>query len=724
MQAPISITCAVAATCGFLANASAAEPVHQQQIDELRAIKARIRTSVVGLRALFGRDGAVDPDQLTEELLDAPGGYWSHWQDVHHPEISFGAKAWTVPLRLAITWSTPESRFHRDPRVLRAVEDGLRHLLQFAYPGCPQPNNWWAWKIGVPMHLLRTLILLESDLDRDLFQREIETITYLLKAREDLAMTGVYVPATQPATGNTDTNDLWHTRLCLELAVLVENPAMAGKWSARSFGKVGPPGSGHLQADGSFKFHGPTPMWSYGTAFMGDYGALINDYAHTTFGPHPAQLSLFGQMVTGYVNGFLYRGCICPAQTGREITRGEQVYRDFGLAGLRGLAALARSDHPDAEQFRRLARREAAHFRQDPATAPAVTAIMNGIPEGSPAPEVNDTFAYPDTDFLQVTRPGWAVGVKMHSKRNRGYESINDENLQGWFLSHGSMFHLITGDEWRGCWPTIDWKRLPGTTACAQVKSQNESPFAGVVRGSARQAVGAMELRADGFRARKSWIVDGDRIFCLGSDIVGPGRVETTVINQPQVGSSPVIIDGATPDAGPFDRRITATWIWYENVGYVFPHQQTLRILREDRTSDYTSVRGEARHGRGTVRTHSYVTAVIEHDDQQSGYTWVFVPNVKPEDMPGIVERIRHDNELTTRGLHGVRSKNARLDARILWQPGNADNIAANRPCLLLQTQGKWQVVDPTWSNEDFDVTIDERRARITSRDGRPVTVE
>ena len=59
--------------------------------------------------------------------------------------------------------------------------------------------------------------------------------------------------------------------------------------------------------------------------------------------------------------------------------------------------------------------------------------------------------AYPDSDFLQVTRPDWAVSIKMHSSRNRGYESINQENLQGWFLSHGSTFHDLSGDEWDGC---------------------------------------------------------------------------------------------------------------------------------------------------------------------------------------------------------------------------------------------------------------------------------
>lgn len=476
-------------------------------------------------------------DERVNRWLAHAGGYWTQWERINHPQIMHNAAAWSVPAEMARAYATPASRHFQNPRVLAGVEAGLRHLLQFAYPGCEQPGNWWAWQIGLPMHLTPTLMLLEGKLDSELFRREVETVRYLLKAEEDAQLTGGFIPPEQPVAGQTDMNALWHNRLRLEFAILIENPAMAGKWARAAFGEMGPPGTGAWQADGSYKFHGQNPMWAYGRAFLIEYALLIGRYEGTYLAGSPEQIERYAQMLEGFVNGFLYRGRLCPAMIGREISRGPTMYENPAV--LAALAIMARSEGPRAGEFARLFERERRYRGSTDAGLGRLAAhVWGGLAGRSgsavePAPPVDDIFAYPDSDYLQITRPGWAVGIKMHSRRNAGYESINGENLRGWFLSHGSTFHFIDGDEWDGCWPTLDWTRVPGTTVSTEVKGQNQSPFVGVLRASLRVALAAMEFKRDGFTARKSWLVDGDAIVCLGSDISGPGRVETTVLNQP-----------------------------------------------------------------------------------------------------------------------------------------------------------------------------------------------
>lgn len=663
-------------------------------------------------------------DEAVDSLLAAPDGWWSRYRTVEEPPICFNGAAWNAPRTLAAAWATPGSRHHQRDAVLRSAEDGLRHLLTFAYPACPQPGNWWAWQIGIPMHLLPTLLLLEGRIDPDLFDREVATLACLLKVEDDVKLTGPWSRPASPYRGKTDTNSLWHARLRLNLAILLENPAMAGKWADRSFGEIAPAGEGHFQADGSFKFHGPIPMWAYGESFLVDYADLIGQYDGTAFGPAAEQLDLLAAMADAYVNGFFYRGRICPAMIGRTLTRGEAMHHtSYGPPGLLAMAALTKVDDAYARRFAPVIARERTYYADVTTWTGRLAMALHGVPEAEPAPPVHDTFAYPDGEFLQVTRPDWAVGIKMHSKRNRGFESINDENLQGWFLSHGSMFHFIHGGEWDGCWPTLDWTRLPGTTVASQVKTPNESPFCGVIRGSNDVALAAMELECGEFHARKSWLVNGDHIVCIGSGIAGPGRVETTVFNQPVAGDALLLVDGERAPAGSFEQTRTVTWLWLESAGYVFPGGQEVLLLRETRTSDWSSVRGDRRHGKTKPVTHHYLTAVIRHHSRDAGYRYIMVPGPRREAMPAIAKELAAAYAIASDGAHHIRTRDGVMESIVLWDAGQAGPARVDRGVLLLRLGEQSQIVDPCWNQDDLHITLDGKSHDMALTNGRPVLI-
>ncbi|MBN1341164.1 MAG: hypothetical protein JXQ73_00695 [Phycisphaerae bacterium] len=717
MLMPIAIL-----VCSTLVGTSDDE-TRSAQVAELREIKKRIVADltfsdfVKTSRAY--RDGIARLDDRVEELLAARPGYWAQYDSASHPSISHHARATTEPLILAIAYAKPNGKYHQDHRVLEAAEGGLRHFRRFIYPGCPQKGNWWAWQIGMPMRIIPTLTLLEGRLDPELFKHYLESVTYLLKCEKDASLQGPYRPAPRHPVGKTDTNSLWRHRLRLELAVLIENPAMAGKWAEQSFGEMAPAGQGHLQADYSFKFHGPIPMWGYGRTFLIDYARLLDCFGGTTFGASQEELDRFAKMAEHFANGFLYRSRICPAIIGREISRGDAPF--ISTAGLMATAAVGRSSHPRAREFARLARRECRSAEAEPTLATWVPAAKRGLPEVEPAPPVRDLFAYPDGDFLQVTRRDWAVGIKMHSKRNRGYESINDENLQGWFLSHGSMFHFMTGNEWNGCWPTLDWTRLPGTTVAVEVRKQNESGFVGALRASPEVGMAAMELRRDGFLARKSWLVSGDHIICVGSDIAGPGRVETTVLNQPVSEDATMLIDGEPAPAGAFDKTVSPRWLWLGNTGYVLLGRQRLRVVRQARTSDWSSIRGDRLYGRTEPVTRHYLTAVIEHGQDSRSYAYAFVPNVTAERMPQVARQLPRQCAVARDGAHHVKAADGGVESIVLWGAGGLGRVEADRGCVLLRLGAKWWAVDPTQAEASIHIELDGKRHVVSSRGGRPV---
>ncbi len=617
------------------------------QKDELRQVKRRIRDEFTlrevpedapGKREyLDWLDGEVD------DLLAKEGGYWSEFDSVDHPAISHHAKAFYLPSLLTRAWFTPGSRHHKSEDVWAAVEAGLRHYLQFAHPDLPdkKPHNWWAWDIGIPTHLLDVLILGQGKMSRDLFTREVATVAHLLELEDEISEEGSWIRSGDPVSGRTDMNRLWRAQLRMRLGVLVGNPRVAGTWSERAFGEMVAPGVGSWQSDGSYKFHGQCPMWAYGRGFIHDYAWLLQRYRGTSFGPTDAQLDHYAAMLEGYVNGFLYRGRINPAMIGREISRGEKIHYNSYLPY--ALAVMSVTDHPAAERFARLFARESEYVEHGHPAHRRQQAYGHAIARKSPpADPVNDIFAYPDSDFLQITRPTWSLGIKMHSNRNCGFESINRENLRGWFLSHGSMFHYLDGTEWDGAWSTIDWMRLPGTTVARDVNGANQSGRVGVVRLSADRAAACMELEHAAFRARKSWIVEGDLIICLGDGIEGPGHVETIVAHQPVADDTAIWIDGERIDEKQFDRALAARWIWFDGVGYVMDEPGEVRVLREKRTSDWSAIRDERMHGVGEVVTHTYVTIVIEHTPQRNRYAYRMMPSI-PRDEVTEVAAGRYD---------------------------------------------------------------------------------
>lgn len=675
---------------------------YEDQIADIREIKQRINAA--------WQAPNTDLDETVARLLSAEKGWWTEYT-LEHPGIYHHGGAFGPPLTLARAYASPQSAHHASPEVLASIEAGLRYLQTMVYPGCKRVGNWWSWDIGMPIKILPMLFLLEGTMNPESCDAYVKTVTYLLRCEDEIQAQGAWQPPAQPFLGKTDTNALWVAHRCLQLAVLLENPAMAGKWSDRSFGEMGEPGDGFLQADYSYKFHGAIPMWAYGRSFLQDYAEMVKTYEGTYLGPNGAQLGRYAAMAGHFVDGFLYRGRICPALIGREISRGPETYRSS--CGFAAADALAGSSHPQASHFVALAAREAGYLGWTP-PQPAI----------EPAPPSTGVFAYPDSDFLQVTRADWALGIKMHSARNKGYESINQENLQGWFFSHGSMFYFLDGDEWRNCWPTIDWTRLPGTTAAVERKEQNESPFVGLVSVSGDTAFAAEELRAGGFQARKLWLVDGGVILCAGADIAGPGRVETTIINLPLPLDAEAVVDGQPVPNEAFETDAVASWIWAKNVGYVFLEPTRLHLLRDTRQSDWHSIRGDHVGGKGSVETQAYFTAVIPHTADMPAYAYAFCPRRASSEMAEAAQAVRSSYALDI-NPHGARVGYPAGNAFAFWEPGVLQNVETDRSCLLVMQGEDIHVADPAWRDGPFTLKVHGRALEpVICQRGRSVMVK
>lgn len=145
-------------------------------------------------------------------------------------------------------------------------------------------------------------------------------------------------------------------------------------------------------------------------------------------------------------------------------------------------------------------------------------------------------------------RPGFAFSVSMYSDRIRNFESINGENLKGWFTASGAtyLYNDDLNQYLEHYWPTVDKQRIAGTTVLknsSEVNAAFGDAFAGGVEMDGRYGVNAMQYRAPqtkdgspgGLEAKKAWFVLDDSIVCLGADIdssIAGAEAETIVDNR------------------------------------------------------------------------------------------------------------------------------------------------------------------------------------------------
>src|SRR5208283_3353959 len=191
--------------------------------------------------------------------------------------------------------------------------------------------------------------------------------------------------------------------------------------------------------------------------------------------------------------------------------------------------------------------------------------------------------------------------------------SIHGENVSGWHTGEG-MLYLYNSDLTQfddDFWPTVDPRRLPGTTvdvtqAREPASGQSEAPATTWVGGASLGAYGAagMQLRAWGstLTAKKSWFMFDREVVCLGSDICSTDSrpIETVVENR--------LLHGGG------DQTLTVEGA---DIGYFFPAPVRLYGLREERSGVWNETT--------TTVSRNYLTLWLSHGTNPAGATYSYV---------------------------------------------------------------------------------------------------
>ncbi|WP_158299203.1 polysaccharide lyase family 8 super-sandwich domain-containing protein [Paenibacillus antri] len=356
---------------------------------------------------------------------------------------------------------------------------------------------------------------------------------------------------------------------------------------------------------------------------------------------------------------------------------------------------------------------------------------------------------YSGMDRAVQQRPTYAFGVSMFSNRVYDFETVNGENLKGWYTSSG-MTYVYDRDISQyneNYWTTVNMKRLPGTTVDAEYgrpeadsnKLSTKSWVGGV---EISDLFGASGMELEGYRttlnAKKSWFAFDDEIVALGSDIdsTDDRTIETIIENRrlKAEGEHRLTVNGEVlPTSDGWSAELGGVRDIHlegrtegSDIGYVFPDGgATVQALQEVRSGTWSDVSRLATDPK--VYSNRFLNLWFDHGKSPANakYSYILLPDRTAEEVsrysaqPDVT--ILEQNEY----VHAVRENDLNVTAALFWSDVKrtvdrlitADKKAA---VAVRETDGRLEVAvsDPTHENRGIiEVEIHRSAAGVVESD-------
>jgi hyaluronate lyase len=634
---------------------------------------------------------------------------------------------------MALAYATEGSSLKGNASLKDDIVQGLDWMYANRYnETTPMHDEWFHLEIGAPAELVDTTALMFNDLSA-------AQVASYMRAVEKFTPS-----ATTPAPGGTvwsftAANRMWKIHIVTIRGIIVKDPAklLAARDAFSALFVYVKSGDGYY-ADGSFIQHRGHPYTGgYGASLLGRLApvlALLNGPNRESASgsswkvTDPNIANLYSLVFTA-LEPVIYRGGIMAMVQGREVSRKSASEHAIGHSIMQNILLISQfAPEAEAARMRSMLKywAEADTVLDFVETAPlglkgAVRQLL-ADPAVKPLGELIGNFVFAGMDRVVHLGPGYGVGLSMSSSRVFTYESIHGENVYGWHTGEG-MLYLYNPDLTQfddDFWPTVDPRRLPGTTIDVnQVREpasgQSEAPATTWVGGASLGSYGAagMQLRAWGssLRAKKSWFMFDREVVCLGSDIRSSDSrpIETVVENRLLHGSGDNVltVNGAQESGtlGWTEAMQDVTWAHLKgpmegaDIGYYFPTPVGLHGLREARS-------GAWNHTTKSV-SRDYLTLWLSHGTNPAGatYSYVQLPGYSAAQVSDYAKHPRAEILANSDRIQAVRENPLGVTAANFWSDGRSavgiitvDKMAS----VLIQSKGAFMDValsDPTQSN-------------------------
>jgi len=667
-------------------------------------------------------------------------GYWSTmntatnrtclWSDL--PAVTTnGEQMWFSYKRLramALAYATTGSSLQGSAAMNNDLISALDWMNTNSYNTSKSEDNWWYWEIGAPLALNDTVVLLYSNLSGSQITNYMDVIDYFC-----------------PEPAGTGANQVWEATVVAVRGAIVQDGNKIASASA-SLSEVFPyvTSSDGFYTDGSFVQHGIFAYTgSYGSSLISELAPLLQMLTGSPWAVTDPNLQNVYQWVSNTYQPVIYNGEMMDMVRGRAIAREDETDQIIGQQAIAAILQIAQfAPSSNAATFDDMA----DYWVQTDTTLDFLTnaglstinagltgivqaeALMSNANVVSRGPLVGH-YTFGSMDRVVHLRPSFGFGISMSSSRIANYESINTENLHGWYTGDG-MTYLYNSDQTQfsdSFWPTVNPYQLPGTTVGTQTRANSSGAgylssnnWVGGATLNDRYGAAGMQLHTwnSTLVANKSWFMFDDEIVFLGAGITSTDNkeVETIVENRKltSAGTNVFMVNGAEMPGslGWAQTMPNVSWAHLDgnvpgsDLGYYFPQPAALNGLRQASSGSWFAI-DPTEYLTTTNQTRNYLALWYNHGTNpvNSTYAYVLLPGMSAVATGNYAANPPISVLQNSPSVQAVAQIPLGLTAANFWSDGTQSTgpITVNRKAAVLlqltETNLAVAVADPTHTN-------------------------
>lgn len=625
-------------------------------------------------------------------------------------------------------------------------------------------GNWWHWFIGMPQSLCNTVILMYDDLDPEFIEREAKTLENFNEDPKYRYHT-VYGSKVQLDAANiVDTSLVSALRSSIGETAKPMNMAMESLMKTIGFTSEG---NGYYE-DGSYIDHENLAYnGGYGSTLLGSMEKLLFITAGSPWEVDSDKLTSIFQWIWNGIRPLYADGAMMDMTTGRGVARPSTNEHTVGkglLKHISHLMSIAPEDERNA--LRTFARTEilaGMEYKEDYFTGMTVAdmAAMKNIITDDSLGEDDEIYHknFGVMDKAVYHGENFDLGISMYSKRTGNFEYGNKENKKGWHMSDGALY-LYNGDQAHYAdvyWPTVDPHRLAGITTDHTegfIPSDDSwKPHTSTKNWAGGSSVlnqyGSVGMDFEGelptgnissLKAKKSWFTFPNGVAALGAGITSKEdkATETIVDNRKAMedAANTVWVDGKEAELTVGDSAVMpASWALLEgnngkqqNIGYYFPEETEISVLKETRTGNWKDINGAITAGSANDYeiTRSYISFAVDHgtNPQNETYSYVLLPGRTPDEMAEFSENPEVTILANTPEVQAVGNTKYGVSGYNFWTACDPEDlpVSAKTPASVTLAEENGLITagisNPTQNGKDTIIVLNSLYETVEAEDG------
>ena len=420
----------------------------------------------------------------------------SGWEARMHPERI---------LEMVKAFMSPSVEYYKLP----ALEKAIHNAMDYWFRAKLKCSNWWYNEIGVPRTMGTAFVLFDEYLTAD---ERINAVKVMENSK----------------FGMTGQNKVWLAGNVMKRALLQNDFNLVKQARDTIVSEITKGGLEGIKDDWSFHQHGPQQQFgNYGLAYVYTMSLFSGVFADTSLAFSHEQLQILSTLLTDGYQWVIWNGKMDISSLGRQLFSSAPLHKALSIA----FAANSLSD----DIYSRL--------------------ISNCYSD-------KNSFVghkhFWQSDYTVSRRHDWMSTLKMSSQRVIGVESLNGDNMRGYYMADGALYVYKDASEYYDIFPVWNWRRLPGVTTYLNDNASmpqpdkkdqysNRTNFVGGLS-DGKNGISAMQLRRDGLSADKFWFFADSAIVCLGAGIETDSTLEVaTSVEQCWVKGKVHVYQGAEP---------------------------------------------------------------------------------------------------------------------------------------------------------------------------------